>query len=355
MEIGVNKEFYEHLKELFFEELSSSYKRGHRKPLILTKDSFEIIAESTCFDLEYDDDDFETPEEKERHDNTLWSYIQFRIKELPQWRFGVDFDIDFRTKSNYWYKSGVWYAQYERFIDKFKASRSQLIGDISYQSVVTSSDPDFCIPEELSVDFDFLECIIDKPARAFCTDMGYDQYDYLSAPKAYYEMWKTVLKDILSNAKLARINRYILRPVKNVLKDIPNAFIKDEEDCLPRYTIYIPESYCKTLDGYDAEDNEYDGFYDLDDTFFGVAKLDKALAEVNKRKEYVKKKYKSGWWYDQTSDNFYIYVDHDGDPDWVNCAHRTDCENCKFYSDTMLKSGGCYCQLRADMFVEEEE
>ena len=345
MEIGVNKEFYEHLKELFFEELSSNYKRGHRKPLTLTKDSFEILYENTNFDMHYDDDDEDiSAEDRDRRQNTIWSYIEFKIKELPQWRFGADFSIDVRTVGENGCKIGVWYAQYERFIDKFKASRSHLVGDFYYEPANIDTDPEFCYPENLSIDTDFLECIIDKPARAFCTDRGYNQYDYLSAPRAYFIMWREVLHDILYNEKKLCINKYILRPAVRALKHITGAFIKDEENCSPRYTIYIPESFCRSLHGELEPDDTYIGFYELNNYYFGVTKLDNAFIKVFKRKEYIKKKFKSGWWYDQVNDDFYVYPDPN--EDWIACAHRSDCEGCKFCSDVILQ-GGFYCHLRA--------
>ena len=166
------------------------------------------------------------------------SVVHFHIDECPGWKFAIWWDEPDKKefKRNKLIK-GTFFTQYEKTIDKFKTSRSQIRNDIEVR--VESNRCPYVLDVCRNITF-----IRDEPYLAFCRD--YKGFDYNvkfvtreEAEDTFHE-WET--HDKLSDEMQKEYNAACIKFMQeNVLPEFKNAFIIDEGECVqPRYSIVVP-------------------------------------------------------------------------------------------------------------------
>ena len=172
------------------------------------------------------------------------SVLHFELRDCPGWNFGVWWS---ETKEKD-IISGEFFAQYNQYINKFKPSDSEIRSKIL---IVLSSLPGDDI-------FDMLAnlCFIRKhPYLARFKDLTGTNfnYTYTSKLKAFLYVLKddimTKYRHYLKNKVFNKYKKLINKAMLDEYKDC-EFILKDDENCSPRFEMYIPQSQCGLELGY---------------------------------------------------------------------------------------------------------
>ena len=218
----------------------------------------------TATDIDYDYNEYY----KDGYDPH--KYIEFKIKELPAWKFGIwlgnpEFDSEINKYNRYF--KGYFFAQVERFISKFKPTRSPYCVEFYYTPThtVDYEDGTMEIKGEVSSGYkiqDILKFMLEEPALAFCRDLCNWDYntEYHTRAEAERKMKKIIEKaDKCDANKKIMADRVLVfakelvsnkdKYFKDHIKDI--VLTREEEYTIPSREIYL--YYPKT----DVPDSDY--------------------------------------------------------------------------------------------------
>lgn len=144
--------------------------------------------------------------------------VSFKIKGIKGWIFGAwkknPDDWDSQHKLPYHL---VVFCQYERFLDKFKPSRSSFPTDIHLSVYVGEPEKDEVRSYFDTWKFEEVVTFMKKyPAVAFCC---YDLYDYVPLWKARLIMFNHIIRDIIFKYKENRLQKNIIKYCR-ILKNL---------------------------------------------------------------------------------------------------------------------------------------
>lgn len=181
----------------------------------------------TATDIDYDSDEYYP----DRH-----QYIEFKISELPMWKFGIWFNTPEYNKETKQYDScfeGEFFAQVERFIDKFKPTRSPYCTKFKFfpEHTVDFEDGPELIKAYISGEYDIqdtLRFMLDEPALAFCRDICYWNYntEHHTRAEAIKKMNKIIHEQDVYDANKKYMGEIVLRFFRD-LRDNKDKYFKD--------------------------------------------------------------------------------------------------------------------------------
>lgn len=221
------------------------------------------------------------------------SVVHFHIKECPGWKFGIWWDTE-QTGEKVEI-IGKFFTQFEKTIDKFKPSRSEISGKISFYNQADGEQCCSCFDVINQINF-----IIKEPYLAFCRD--YCMWDYnckyhtREEAKARYDEYVDYCE---RNEKYTAIcdEKIVAFIQTNILPLIDGGEIEDRGDSwIPRYKVIAPfENYndcCKKPGSYslfdiaviDKADNDNELLLkskQLEDRYNSVVEECRYIAEKN--------------------------------------------------------------------------
>ena len=185
------------------------------------------------------------------------SVVEFKIKENPEWLFGIWYSI----KEDELYQGlplikVQMFAQYEEEIDKFKPSASVFCDSFCTNGKLEDLDAGICWDFARQIIF-----IIKEPALAYCRDVFYWDYnlEYHTREEAEEvqrndKAHKLLTEQYQHNADQA-IEHYVLSSFSYKPNEMPNGCIfKRDENWSPRYDIFffVEPDHPDIKDRYDA-------------------------------------------------------------------------------------------------------
>lgn len=208
----------------------------------------------TATNIDYDNDEYY----KDGYDPHR--YIEFSIKELPMWRFGIWFldpeQYDNKKAGYKYFFKGTLFAQVEQFCDKFKPSRSSFVTEFIYNpkhTVEFSDGTSELVEEDISSNYEIQKTLVfmlEQPALAFCRDVCFWDYniEYHTKAEAERTMNKIIRDQDISDAnkkimadKVVDFCRNLVTNRKLYFKDyITDAFLSIPEDNrYPKRDLYL--------------------------------------------------------------------------------------------------------------------
>lgn len=220
------------------------------------------------------------------------SVVHFHIKELPGWLFGIWWHEPTSDKTsdgdNFLKLSGTLFTQYEKNIDKFKPSRSELQCEIKINYLPNGK---FAI-DTWSI-IDLLLFMYKEPALAFCRDYcGWDyNQEYHSRAEAerklkHYLIWqenKDTYNKICDDRMIAKVRELFADELKN-----GTAILNDAgANWSPRYEIFLKK-------------DAFEGFKDMKPGLYGFSDIlhkqyIKIFTKEEKECKKISNKYKFYW------------------------------------------------------------
>ena len=184
--------------------------------------------------------------------------IHFHIKECPDWKFGVWWHLpENKKKSKEFSITGDFFAQYERFIDKFKPSRSRVANTISAE--YNKGNIDISLYDTIR-NLDFIKT---SPARAYCFSECCYEKDEVTETEATEILTTHIAQDNIRNEAEADYARRLLAWVnENVMPHIPYATIKATDFCSPTHDMSVRIKDLRKAWGRKALEGFSRGFYD---------------------------------------------------------------------------------------------
>lgn len=163
------------------------------------------------------------------------SVVQFKIKENPEWLFGIWYSLKEDELCNDLPTITVeMFAQYEEEIDKFKPSASVFQNTICTNSRLENLD-DYAL-------WDFarqIRFIIKEPALAYCRDVYH--WDYNEEYHTREEAERTMAEDVERKDRRQSFKEYAENALLNYIKNFwkgETVFIHDFGECIsPRYEV----------------------------------------------------------------------------------------------------------------------
>lgn len=162
-------------------------------------------------------------------------HVHFTMNICPDWSFGIWYNIAEEGKKVD-ELDAIIFAQYTRFIDKFKPSCTA--PTLQEKFVVKDG-------EELDFNLDFLHCIVDKEPLAFWMDTHTysGTYMYVGKMQAKRYMRHEILKDKREKRIQAFVNGLVVKRAKRAMARMPGCRVDDRGDCCsPRYECWLTES-----------------------------------------------------------------------------------------------------------------
>lgn len=214
---------------------------------------------------------------------SMFSY-DFHIKELPGWLFGVwIYKPTAKTgcydgKGNVKYVKGTWFCAYEKFVGKFKPSRTHFSGDFYVEQFGNKIYRADSYPNSDIVDA--MKFIKKNKYVAYYFDSSFlGVYQHVSKLKAKRQYNKDHFNNWVEETRTKILDKKVLKIyAKYCFYDLKNAYFYDYEDHRsPRYQMMCP------LKGNDLIWTDGKGIYTYNDEF--LAHLEK---KVNKVKRLAK-------------------------------------------------------------------
>ncbi len=216
------------------------------------------------------------------------SVTHFKIKELPQWKFGIWLFYD--KKKNV--IDCEWFCQLEIFIDKFKPSRSEICCQVNFpvqdfirEIIANDRDYDFCYGNEI---LDNIEFMVKHPWLAAYRDCASADLNikYVTERYARHRVEKAIKqqKSFLKKNEILT-NELKDEVVKRLLKKIPSNYslhVIDRNDNEEGYTISPRYQVSITIPN-NVSDEECQKFYDEYSKF-----IYDIQTELLKKKKYQK-------------------------------------------------------------------
>jgi hypothetical protein len=200
-----------------------------------------------AFDIEREDEEYITPK------YCMYSY-SFKVNKIPNWKFGVWLyrpsakDGCFDGRGNVERIKGVWFCAEDKFIDKFKPTRTYFSGDFRVDledHTVTYEGYPCC---DLGDAIEFIEH--NKYVASIYDDHGWCgcQYFYVSKVSAFFKCCKKYLHQWKEEVVTKFLDSRVLKICQNeFLKDfgedgsVKNGYIYDRGDnWSPRYEMRCP-------------------------------------------------------------------------------------------------------------------
>lgn len=162
-------------------------------------------------------------------------HVHFTMNICPDWSFGIWYNV-VQEGEEVDKLDAIIFAQYTRFINKFKPSCS---ADLLQERFVVKDG------EELDFNLDFLHCIADKEPLAFWIDTHTysGSYMYVGKAQAKEYMRRKIRKDKREERIQAFVSGLVVKRAKRAMAGMPGCRVDDRGDCCsPRYECWLTES-----------------------------------------------------------------------------------------------------------------
>ena len=188
------------------------------------------------------------------------SVAHFTIKECPDWKFGIWWNIDEERPIVH----GQFFARHSIDLDKFKPSRSNYAADFCF--TLTRGKTHVKIADEISLYtvYDILSFIHKYPYVAYYRECHTDSpiCSYVTKTRAYWEYLKDKREDHRDRRLRTKYNKAVLTFMTKFFSDWPEHFIADySEDTSPQFELTVLRSSefdldpgCYTI--FESEDEE---------------------------------------------------------------------------------------------------
>ena len=277
--------------EFNIEEIGNSFKKLAES----ITDFIQVSNKVHIYDVKFLSTNIYSPDDENECNTLANALVEFRIKELKDWVFGMWFDYDKGLWLDYDNGDGNYrvflFAQVEDYIDKFRPSYSSFVEDgyipgDSLDNIVNKSNdidakkhPRMDLPVIYYEIYDMIKYMKENKTLAWYKDVSYTDYNRtymtrlnarLLKNKILFKKWReTKIGNYILKRKIKLVEKYIL-PLFN------GGYLKYLGDCIyPSYEIRVPLSEAKEQFGITRKGNYGILNEEIDEKYFvKVGKLE---------------------------------------------------------------------------------